>query len=810
MKHMANPTSSIPRKTQQELGWPALVAALASQARSALGREHAFALPFLHSREEVQQRLSRIAEARFLSRQSLEIPVEDVPDVRPHILRASREGILEPLALLECTRLLRASVRVRRFLLSRSEHLPILAGEAEALSDFEPLAAEIERAIEPSGTLSDNASVELAELRARARGLHRAMKTRLDEILEDPTYEEVLREKYYSVRDDRYVVPVIASHRSRLPGIVHNASQTGQTLFVEPSQLIELGNQLTIAESLAREEELRILRDFTEGIGRRAEELDHDLELLAELDRVGACARLAEQLDATEPVVDEPDAPFSLRGLRHPLLVLRGIDVVANDVLLQPGKRGLIISGPNAGGKTITLTAVGLSALMLRAGLPVPASKGSRLPLYDAVLTAIGDEGDLTKDLSTFTAHLTALRDIAERTQPGTLVCIDEIAADTDPREGAALASAMLDELADRGAYVLITTHLDELKAKAMTDERFASASVEFDRDKLAPTYRLALDRVGASSAIEIARRVGLPAHVCDRARELLGGAGGALVRAIESMESQQSELERLQRVLEEERQALALARLEWERQRRELQAKERDVQAGARRELIRDIEQAREEVRRTLAKLQAKPTVSDAVATQKKLEQEAREQEAKRAREEAEAAAIRAREAAEGVELRVGLRVRVASVDGEGEVLELGPEEALVRIGALKIRVPRGDLVALTGRAKPAPGFRKTKAERLAAADRVKAAPASSGARRLDIRGMRTEDALRELRALLDAAYQDDAREVIVLHGHGTGALKAAIRDELKSSPYVSESRAGEGPEGGDAVTVAILANRG
>lgn len=801
----------VPDKTRRELGWDLLLAALADLARTPVGRERTLALPFLPDREAARAHLGRVAEARLLTRQELEIPVADAPDARVHLARAAREGTLEPAALLDCARLVRTAARVRRFLSGRRELVPQLAGEADALSDFEPLASEIERALEPSGGLKDTASPALEELRERARALHRNVKARIEQFLVDPELETVLRDKYYSVREDRYVLPVIASFKAKVPGIVHNASQTGQTLFIEPEQLQELGNQLTIVQAMALEEERRILQELTDAIGRRAAELERDLDRLADFDLLNAAARFGDRLSASEPELVGPEEPLELRGLRHPLLVLRGVRVVANDVALVEGKRGLIVSGPNAGGKTVTLTATGLSSLLALAGLPVPAGTGSKVPFFAAIHTAIGDEGDLAKDLSTFTSHLTALRDISRDTVPGTLVCIDEIAADTDPREGAAIAAAMLEELADRGARILLTTHLDELKAKGLTDERFVSASVGFDFEKLAPTYRLTMNEAGASSAIEIARRVGLSDRVTERARALLGGEGSSLTKAIAALDRERAEVRRLEQVLREEKNRTSSARERWEILNRALQAKEREAAGRARREVLAEIESARAEVRRTLATLQQASTVKLAVEAQRRLEQLARSQEAKAKVEEARAEATRSGEEAPAAALVAGARVRVTAIGRDGEVLAIEGDEAVVSVGPLKARVKLGELVPLTGRPKERDRaqLRKTKEERLAKA--AEAAPRSvdTGAGRADLRGMRTEDALRDLRSALDSLYSTEAKELTIVHGHGTGALKKAIREELSSSAYIQSFRPGAREEGGDGVTVALLKAR-
>lgn len=797
----------VTEETRTALGWPALLEALAAQTRTPLGRERALALPFHAHADGARLHLLRVAEARALAHQGVELPLSDVPDVRAHLERAAREGVLDSFALRACAQLMRGASRVRRFLDKHRLLTPQLAADADALSDFDPLAAEIERAIDPGGTLSDHASALLTELRDRSRGLHRALKSRIDDMLHDELYRDVLRDTYFTIRDERYVLPVVAQHKARLPGIVHNASQSGQTLFVEPQQLVDLGNQLTIAQSMAAEEEQRILRDLTDAVGRRAGELLSDLALLGELDEIGASARVAEALDAVEPELAPPAASVALPGLRHPLLVLRGVSVVANDVVLAEGRRGLVVSGPNSGGKTVSVTAVGLCALMARAGLPVPAGHGATVPLYRAVYTAIGHEGDLSKDLSTFTAHLSALRDIAAATVPGTLVCIDEIAADTDPREGAAIAVAVLEDLVDRGATVLLTTHLDEVKAKGLTDPRLASASMAFDFERLAPTYRLQMNTAGASSAVEIARRVGLDPRVCDRARELLGGAGGELARAVQQLDFERNEVARLRRVLDEERVALVRAREQWESQRLALEQREKTIEAGLRREVLDDLEKARAEVRRTLTKLQQASSVKAAAEARQALDQVEEAQRQALARAEAVAHAAATRERADVASLRVGQRVQVAGVGREGEILELVGEQALVAVGALKVRVPVGDLVPLKGAVKHAARFRRSEGEVQKQASDARAAAVSSVSNSVDVRGLRADDALRDLRAAFDRLYQDGAREAVVVHGHGTGALKKAVREELESSSYVQSFRPGEAHEGGDGVTVVTFA---
>jgi DNA mismatch repair protein MutS2 len=682
--------------------------------------------------------------------------------------------------------------------------VPRLWAIAEPLPDDERLAERIERCIEPSGAVSDRASPALAAARDRARGLHRALKTQVETYLADGEMQRHLRDAYFTIRNERYVLPVLASSRSAVPGIVHNASQSGQTLFVEPEGMVELGNELAIANATATEEEARILRELSDGLRREGAALGAGLSRLAELDLLEAAARLSSDLDAHGPEVGPATEGFELLSLRHPLLVLQKKKVVASHVRLDAPQRALIVSGPNGGGKTVAITAVGLSALMLRAGLPVAASEGSRLPFYLEVRAAVDERGSLAADLSTFTAHLTAVRDMLAGAVPGSLVLVDEIAADTDPREGAALAAAILEALVDRGATVLVTTHLEELKALALSDPRYANARVGFDAERLAPTFQLHLGTPGSSSAIEVAGRVGLPLAVVERARAVMRGSGGALGEALRSLDEERARAERERRASEvarrEAEERVAAARLAEQVARKA----QREAAARMGEALMEEIEAARGEVARVLAELQSQPSVKKAADTQRQLE-EWRET-IRRGTRSAEAQASTVESALPGGSLEPGARVRIVSLGKDGEVIEAGGGEALVRVGGLKIRRPVADLIALAGKAGPAPALARTRKEKLEAAEQARGGSIPAAASRLDVRGLRVDELLREVERFLDRLYSEGEAECLILHGHGTGALKQALREHLSASPYVAAFRRGEDHEGGDAVTHVSL----
>jgi DNA mismatch repair protein MutS2 len=599
------------------------------------------------------------------------------------------------------------------------------------------------------------------------------------------------------------VVPVLAQARAEVPGIVHNASQSGQTLFVEPESLVGIGNDLAIAQSVALEEERRVLQELSDAVGRESARLLEGVDAAAELDEAEAAAQLGADLDASTPVVEDADGPLVLLQLRHPLLVLRGREVVANDVRLTDGVRALVVSGPNAGGKTVTLTAVGLCGVLLRAGLQIPAAGGSQLPLFTSVHSAVGDAQDLAQDLSTFSAHVRELKRILESAGPGALALIDEIAADTDPREGAALAIAVLEELIGRGVRVLVTTHLEELKALTHVDGRFLNARVGFDRKRMVPTYKLQLGAAGTSSALTS------PPGWGSRPTSWTGpgtwsAAGARCPRRSPPRRRSGALSEELERAraataaAEASARALVAERSEFAEQRR--------AEESAHAERLRlESERALAEVSSQLAELRQQGSVERAEAARAVLAAQA---EAARARAEAlvrESTGASLPPAPDT--LRVGDLVHHLGLRRDVTVLELDGDEVLASAGALKMRVPRAELAGARDE-KPASRFPSADRGRASLDRATEAAPRAleAPALRVDVRGLRADEAVREVESFLDLAFRNGDPGVLVLHGHGTGALKQAVREYLEDSPYVRMYRPGESHEGGDGVTVVGL----
>ncbi|RKH37916.1 endonuclease MutS2 [Corallococcus sicarius] len=798
-------TVQISQRTLEDLGFSEVLRALTQRCRTEPGRERVLARPFHDTEEEVTEALALVDEARFLSQQQFSLPLGGVTDLRTAVGHAEKGGILEPRQLIDAAQLLFAFARTREALDERRDKVPRLVEISRRLPFLEAMARRIDQCFEPDGEISDRASPELKEARDRARGLHRRIKTRLDELLHDEAFIPKLRENYYTLRNGRYVVPVVSNYRSEVDGIVHNASQTGQTLFMEPQAMVGLGNDLAIAQSEVAEEERRVLQELSQLVGRESTRILEGLEAVAELDELEAIAVLSADLDATTPTfVDVTE--LNLRGLRHPRLVLKGTEVISNDVTLTGGARALVVSGPNAGGKTVTLTGVGLCALMLRSGLPIPVGEGSRMPLYRSVHSTVGDAQDLTQGLSTFSAHVTLLRDILAEVGENSLVLIDEIAADTDPREGAAIAIAVLEELLGKGAYSLVTTHLEELKALAHMDPRFLNARVGFDSKRMAPTYRLQMGAAGQSSAIDMAARVGLPSRVCERARELSLNAGGPLTKALAAAEDDRrklyEELEKARIAAKEaeslraelEKQKVAFER---ERKGRMMQFNE-DVHAAA--------DHAAQEVRDLLTKLRSEQNEKALSEARMQLQQRADEAQKRAAAAKAELFQV---EAPGPANLKVGAWVHHSGLGRDVEILELTDGQAVVSAGgALKMRVPTSELSGSRTRKPQQAKFPERQKGEAALKRAASAAPSQVEATnfRCDVRGMRADDALSELQSFLDQGMRRGEEAALIIHGHGTGALKQAIRDHLAASPYIRMFRPGENHEGGDGVTVIAL----
>jgi DNA mismatch repair protein MutS2 len=778
-------------------------------------------LPFAETREEARRFWAEGAEAKRALDEGRPLPLHEVGAVHESIERTRALGVLGPAELRGMGKMLETARGLRRFLTSRRADLPALFEACATDSALDAVAEGIAECFEPDGTLADRASPHLRELRAEWHAARARMLSRMEELMR--RYEGILQDHFVTEREGRWVLPVRSDAHERFPGIVHTTSASGATLFVEPRAVVPMGNRLKVLEADVKREEEAVYARLTASLLDVLTSVEAAERALALADVRRATARLAADLDLAFPeLVDEPR--LDLVRARHPLLALDHFDaaairaatkgasapspVVPSDVAVASG-RAIIVSGPNAGGKTVALKTVGLAALMARSGVPIACSPDSRVGLFDVVLTDVGDDQSLQKNLSTFSAHVENLAAVLRETTAGALVLLDELAGGTDPREGEALAAGVLDSLCARGGAVLVTTHYEGLKTLALVDPRFQNASVGFELATMTPTFELAMGGVGRSSALAVARRFGMPSTVIDRAERFLA--------------REDRDFDTVVQKLNEERAALALAReaaLEREREAQETKLRLEAALAEARekqrqaltveaRELMERLRRAREELRGAQMKLRSKRLDAEGL------------REAERAvdRVTGEVAiggpldalvhedAAEPRAAVRPALLRKGQRVWVPRLRAEAEVIETLPDgQVRVAAGPLKLTVASADL--RSPEPEPAPpaaragATKASKSESLPSRDPL--IPVRDNT--CDIRGLRVDDGVAMATTFLDRALNDGRSVVFLLHGHGSGALREAVREELTRSPYVARFRPGDPDRGGEGMTVVWL----
>lgn len=795
-----------PSKTRADLEWDRLLSALADRTMSVVGRELAANLPFPDSHEESMRCRQESMEASSLHRNGEPLPGLDVPDTRAAVDRLRIGASLGPLELRDIARMLVAARALRRFLNLRKSRIPTLFDTCATDPSLDSVADEMHQAFDPDGTLSDEASPKLRELRGEYQSARQRMLSRLDELMRK--YESIVQDRYVTEREGRYVVPIRSDAHERFPGLVHATSASGATLFVEPRAVIPMGNRLKMLEAEVRREEEAVYSRLSGRLMDHVESIAGACSALAWADVRRAVAQLGEDLAMVFPDASS-EARIELVQGRHPLLLLDLPKVVASDVSILGG-RAMVVSGPNAGGKTVALKLLGLAALMVRAGLPVPCKEGSIVGFFDIVLTDVGDDQSLQKNLSTFSAHVRNLVSVLEETRPGALVLLDELAGGTDPREGEALAAGVLDSLCARGGAVAVTTHYEGLKALALADERFVNASVGFDIERMVPTYALAMGIPGSSSALAVARQYGMPSTVIGRAQRFLSREDQNFEQVVQKLHDERAALELARQATTTRLEELNEARAQVEEELAQLRNREKLVLSREAGEVMVRLQRAKEDLRAAQNKLRTK-RLDDA---QMREAEKAVARVAGRVALGGDLETVVAprtddvRNPMRPESLRKGVRVYVSRLRAEAEVVELlGGGQVRVAAGALKLTVGVEDLQtpAAVEIAKKAPAKGHTSSRRGPEAPLEVAIQTSENS--VDLRGMRTDDAVSLATSFLDRSLHESRRVAFLIHGHGTGALRDALRKELQENRYVAYFRAGESGEGGDGVTVVWLA---
>lgn len=806
-------SDKLQREAAKVLEWGKLLEVLASFAQSAVGAEQCRSLRLEHDVAHALVRQRETSDMVLLRAGVDPFPLLQFPDVTEWLGRVAKGACLEAHELRDIALVLDLIGEVHRYLLRHQADAPTVTAmttQCGPVTEYRRLLIVLNGAIDRDGSVRESASPELQRLMHRAKDLKQHMRHRLDQILHSRRYEGVLQEDYFAQREGRYVVPIKTDMQGKIPGIVHDVSGSGATVFLEPRELVDLNNSIKVVDLEVEREVRRILRELSAMIAPHTSELAGTVALLGQLDAISAKAGLSQRLQAAPPRLND-EGRIVLKQARHPFLVLTKEQVVPNDLEFDETVRVLIISGPNTGGKTVTLKLLGLFALMARCGLHLPCAPESEMAIFPSIYADIGDAQDLARDLSSFSAHVTQMVQLLQEVSAGmeadvedtpvsgrALVLLDEPVTSTDPAEGAALASALLCRLAAAGVKVVATTHYSLLKGLAQETPGFANASVEFNLERLSPTYRLILGQPGGSAAIEIAGRLGMDQSLLEDARARLQGDNRVL-------ETLLNDLQDKQRRLSDDMAAATLAKQAAEQAAREaqelltfVQESERDERQGLKKKLSQEFQRARAAVQATLDDLKRDQKLLKAKETKVRLTE--LEQEVRRDIGEPH-------EPIPVEQLSVGDAVEVVGLGMTGTLLEnpQGKKRVRLKVGEGEILAHVASLAGIARSAQPArSGLSKTTTTSIRRGGQTLAPEDIQET--FDVRGQTADDALDVVVAGLDRAMVGGSPFVRIIHGHGTGRLKTALREYLKASPYVVTFRPGDRAEGGDGVTIVEL----
>lgn len=783
---------------------------LASLCQYSVAADRALEIGPSSDPQQVRYLLDVTAEAVALSIQFPDLTVGGARDIRQQIQRAEKGFRLQPTDFLLIMDTLRAGRELRRVfqrLPDAAERYPNMLEFAEAIENFSPLETDLTRSIGPRGDMLDNASAELARIRKAVRVAHSRLHDRLQGFMSG-RYASSLQENIITMRDGRYVVPVRSDARGAIKGLVHDTSASGQTLYIEPFEIVELNNKWREEQAQEKREIDRILDDLSGKVGDQKPALDRMVEAIAAIDLALAKARLADRMQATRPAVHRPEGGKRMRDedpghpthyvrldqARHPLI--DPDEVVPTDIEIGEKFRVLLITGPNTGGKTVALKTVGLLTLMAQTGLFIPANDTSVISVFPSVFVDIGDEQSIEQSLSTFSSHIRNIISMLDHVGSDSLVLLDEVGAGTDPQEGSALARAIISALLRKRAMVIATTHYSEVKAYAYATRGVENASVEFDVKSLRPTYRLMIGIPGRSNALSIASRLGMPKYIVEEATSLLDPGDEDAQQLIDDIRTRRDDITReLERARRTEEEARELRR----KAARSLRDAE-DLKRAARQEAIAEVQSELAEAREMVREIdRQRHRATTSLPDRRQVNQTLKAAEETIRTVERKKQAPKRPVPVDSSQIRKGDRVRILAFDEEGEVLSLDAGDAEIQMGSLKVRQPLSGLERI-GRAKTPKGRTSAGIARDMQAT-MAAVPIE-----LDLRGKRVEEIGNAVESYLNDAYLMGMPFVRIIHGKGTGALRNVVREMLRESPIVSRSEAAGPNEGGDGATVAHL----
>lgn len=671
--------------------------------------------------------------------------------------------------------------------------------ETEGVNEENPLWIEIppihgladllEESIDEDGNVKPDATPEIERLHKSVNSLRRSIREKAESLLKDSGISSMLQDEYVTLRENRFVLPVKAEHKSHVEGIIHDSSNSGQTFFIEPKALVGLNNKLRTAEMELADEVARLLGELSAMIAEEADSIKGVYEAVTGLDEISARARLALELQCSRPILGKR---LYLKNAVNPVMALEDKEAVANDMEMPEGARALVISGPNTGGKTVALKTIGALSLMAKMGLFITAGEGSSLPFYNEVYVDIGDSQSIADDLSTFSAHLVTINGIIKSAKEGSLALLDELMVSTDPREGSALAVAVLDKLVAEGLDVVVTTHFNELKTLALSQPAYYNVSMEFDEEDASPTYRMVGGVPGASSALMVAGKLGMDRDIVASAKARLEGGDERIEKALEELSKEKVALERARREAQAALSEAERANEEARKIRDEIDERKKELAREAKRKLSMHVASAKREISEMLERL--KTQASDRGALKK-----ARESLEKMAAESREAAAPR--ESVPKDKLKEGDEVYVVPLEKRGKLASAPCEgKAEVAMGAMRVMVRLDDLIGVGEGGEVKRQVYRRPPVRTATGE-TQAAPAE-----IDLRGARAEEAVDRVEKFLDSAFNSGRERLRIIHGKGTGALREAIREYLAISPYVETFEGAEDREGGSGVTIVTL----
>lgn len=764
---------------------------------SPLGKEKAAELIPLADREKIWIALTEVSELKELFQKGDDFPLRGIKDIRAGLAKCDRSGAaLEPLELLDIAQVLEVCQQLLAFIKDRQGESPHLETMIRKLEPLGAVKRKIEDKIDPKGQVRDNASKKLQSLRNESEITRDRILAKLRSLLSSMSAGKEAQEGVITIRNSRFVIPLRGDQRNRIPGVIHDRSASGTTLFVEPTSVIEMGNRLRELELEEKREILKILRSLTRQVAENAEMIAADLLVLQKLDLIYAKAQFSLRLNATQPKLNDRGV-VKLREARHPLLMLLGTaeeEVIPLDVELGESFHTLVVTGPNTGGKTVTLKTLGLLNLMVQAGLHIPAHGDSELPVFDKIYADIGDEQSLEQSLSTFSSHLRQIVNVLENADGNTLVLLDEIGVGTDPEEGAALAMAVLEVLASRSARTVATTHYGALKLFAHDHPGVENSSLEFDRQTLRPTFRFRIGLPGSSYALEIADRLGMSPLVVKRATGFLGQERQSTEKLIEDLNRQLSLYELKNAELQERERNLTRLTEEYQRKLSGVREEEKEIRERACREAEDILAQANSSVERIVAQIRKSQ------ASREVIRESHRALDVQAGKIKRRLQAMTPRPKAKTGPVQVGDEVWVESLQRNGQVVARaqGRGRYKVQVGSLTVEVPEAEL-------GPPPTMEKGRGKSGGGIDtgQVSTDEISS---QIDLRGLSGDEAAAQLERFLDRAVLAGLSTLRIIHGKGTGALRKRVGEFLKDFSGAKSYRLGEWNEGGDGVTVVEL----